>query len=88
MIFVFTMDGCIHCKNLKSKLKQEKINFYELEVSENEVLWESILEITKEDVLPTILIKQEIKDTGIILVPGVDFFSENEAIELIRKKDL
>jgi len=84
-IFVFTIDGCIHCRNLKKKLKESNILFNELEVNENEDLWEEIVEKTKEDILPTIFIKQGDDGSGIILIPGIDFFSEDEAIDLIKK---
>lgn len=84
-VFVFTIDGCVHCRNLKKSLKQSNILFNELEVYENEELWEEIVEKTKEDVLPTIFIKQDDDGSGVLFIPGVDFFSEDEAIDLIKK---
>ena len=41
-IIVFTLRGCFHCKVLKSKLNQENIGFTEIEVSDNQKIWDQV----------------------------------------------
>lgn len=83
-IFVFTIEGCIHCQNLKSKLNDEQILFNELDIYENEEIWEEIVNKTNEDIVPTVFIMKDNDGQGILLIPGVDFFSEDEVVTLIN----
>ena len=39
-INIFSMKGCPHCDNLKNKLKENNIEFVEIDINENELLYE------------------------------------------------
>ena len=55
-IKVFSMKGCRHCDKLKNKLTENKIDFVEIDVDENEKQWKSFSKKVKSELLPAILI--------------------------------
>ena len=84
-IILFTLDNCIHCKSLKKRLKSESIPFSEIEISNNEKIWNEVVNQTGHNSLPTVYIKKENSDTGPVYVAGVDFMSDEEGIIIIKK---
>jgi glutaredoxin len=84
-IILFTLDNCIHCKSLKKRLKSESISYSEIEITNNEKIWNEVVNQTGHNSLPTVYIKKENSDTGPVYVAGVDFMSDNEAINIIKK---
>jgi glutaredoxin len=83
-IVIFTLNGCSHCQSLKQKLKEISIDFTEIEVNANEDIWKQVVNQTGEDVLPTVFIKKENDENGPVYVPGRDFQSEDEIVEIIK----
>jgi glutaredoxin len=53
---IFSMKGCPHCDTLKNKLRENKIDFVEIDVDENEKLYEKFSKKVENDFLPAILI--------------------------------
>ena len=45
-VVIFTLNGCSHCTNLKTKLTEETISFTEIEITDNEKIWDSVVEQT------------------------------------------
>lgn len=84
-LLIFTLNGCGHCKTLKSKLKELSLPFTEVEITKNEKLWNQVVQQTKLDFLPTFFIKQEDTDSGPVFCPTRDFNNEEEALEIIKK---
>jgi glutaredoxin len=84
-LLLFTLTTCGHCKDLKEKLRNESIPFTEIEVNQNQKLWNQVVEQTKNEFLPTFYIKTEGSDTGPIFCPDKDFKDNDEAIEIIKK---
>lgn len=82
---IFTLDGCSHCKTLKEELKKQSIPYTEFEVNKSRKIYDAILEITKEDALPTVYLQNPETDSGPVFVAGRDFNTKEEAIEKIRK---
>jgi glutaredoxin len=82
---IFTLDGCSHCKTLKEEFKKQGIPYTEFEVNKFRTIYDSILEITKNDALPTVYLQNPETDSGPVFVAGRDFNSKEEAIEKIRK---
>ena len=82
---IFTLDGCSHCKTLKEELKKESIPYTEFEVNKFRKIYDSILEVTKNDALPTVYLQNPDTDSGPVFVAGRDFNTKEEAIEKIRK---
>jgi glutaredoxin len=84
-VLVFTLNGCGHCIDLKKELIQRDLPFIEIEVSNNQKIWDQVVNQTGHNVLPTIFIKRENTDDGLVYVPGKDFQNTEEAVEIIKK---
>lgn len=79
VINVFSMKGCPHCENLKNKLKENQIDFVELDIDDNELLYERFSKKVNNDFLPAILIGKT------AYVPDKSFNTIDEAVELVKK---
>jgi glutaredoxin len=84
-IIVFTLNGCSHCKILKTKFKESSIPFTEIEITANQKIWDKVVEQTGHNVLPTVFIKIEGTDEGPIFIPGKDFQNPDDLIPKIQK---
>ena len=78
-ISVFSMKGCPHCDNLKNKLKENNIDFVELDIDDNELLYERFSKKVNNDFLPAILVGKT------AYVPEKSFTTIDEAVELVKK---
>ena len=83
-IIVFSMDGCTHCKSLKKRLTSEGLEYNEIEVLKNKSIWDSVVEQTKLDYVPTVFIRSEGSPNGPVFCPERDFENEDELLELIK----
>lgn len=84
-VLLFTLNGCSHCKTLKEKLREESIPFTEIEVTQNQKLWNQVVQQTNNEFLPTFFIKTEGTDEGPVFCPDKDFKDNDEALEIIKK---
>ncbi len=82
---IFTLDGCSHCKTLKEELNKQGIQYTEYEINKFRDLYKAIMEVTKEDALPTVYLQNPETKSGPVFVAGRDFNSKEEAIAKIRK---
>jgi glutaredoxin len=78
-INVFSMKGCPHCDNLKNKLKENNIEFVELDIDDNNLLYERFSKKVDNEFLPAILIGKT------AYVPERSFTTIDEAVELVKK---
>jgi len=78
-ISVFSMKGCPHCDNLKNKLKENNIEFVEIDIDENELLYERFSKKVNNEFLPAILVGKT------AYVPEKSFTTIYEAVELVKK---
>ena len=85
IIIVFTLDGCTHCVSLKKKLKQNEINFHEVEVGANPQIWDEVVKQTGHNALPTVYVSLDGGDEGPVYVPERDYESQEDLIEKIKK---
>jgi glutaredoxin len=83
-IIVFTLNGCFHCNELKKKLIKENIDFTELEIDENKKIWNSVVEQTGYNSLPTVFIGLNGEDEGPIFVPERDYESQEDLVGKIK----
>ena len=79
-VIVFSMDGCPHCDNLKTKLKENNIQFTEKDVDKHEVLYESFSTKVDSEYLPAILIGKR------AYIPERSFQTIDQAVELIQTR--
>ncbi len=78
-INIFSMKGCPHCDNLKNKLKENNIEFVELDIDDNNLLYERFSKKVDNEFLPAILIGKT------AYVPEKSFTTIDEAVELVKK---
>ena len=78
-INVFSMKGCPHCDNLKNKLKENNIEFVEIDIDDNNLLYERFSKKVDNEFLPAILIGKT------AYVPEKSFTTIDEAVELVKK---
>ena len=77
---VFSMKGCPHCDNLKNQLKENNIDFIELDVDKHEELYEKFSKKVNNEYLPAILIEKT------AFLPDRSFQTINEAVELVKRR--
>ena len=78
-INVFSMKGCPHCDNLKNKLKENNIEFVEIDIDDDNLLYERFSKKVDNEFLPAILIGKT------AYVPERSFTTIDEAVELVKK---
>jgi glutaredoxin len=83
-IVVFTMDGCGHCKSLKNRLDEISIPYIDIEINQNEHIWNQVVSQTGHNLIPTVFIQNDDSDNGLVFVPGRDYESEDDIIEKIK----
>ena len=59
--------------------------YSEIEISNNQSIWDQVVEQTGHNLLPTIYITQDDSDEGMVFVPGRDHKNEDEAIQIVEK---
>jgi glutaredoxin len=75
----------MHCNNLKNKLTEETIEFVNIDIEQNQQLWNSLTSQTKLNFVPQVFIKKEGTNDGPVFVPSRDFNSIDEIVEIIKK---
>ena len=84
-LIIFTLNGCDHCNSLKKRLNSLSYSFNEIEISNNQNIWNQVVEQTGYNLLPTLYITQDDSDEGMVFVPGRDHKNEDEAIQIVEK---
>ena len=85
IIYVFTLDGCVHCDDLKTELLNQNIDYNEVNTDEYPDVWNLVVEQTKQEYVPVIMIiNDEEGNEGKIYTPINDFKSLNEIIDIIN----
>jgi len=76
---IFSMKGCPHCENLKNKLNENNIDYIDIDVDDNEDLYEVFSKKVDNQYLPAILMGKT------AFVPDKSFQTIDEAVELVKK---
>ena len=81
MVRVYTIPECSYCKELKEILKNEGIEFVDINVNlpEHEKEYNKLVELTKSNDVPIVKVEKQ------LLVPNVSFRSIREAADLTKK---
>ena len=83
-IIVFTLKGCGHCVDLKKSLNDLSIPYNEIEVTENQKIWDKVVEQTGHNSLPTVYIGLNGGDEGPVFVPGRDYEGKEDLLKKIK----
>lgn len=81
MVRIYTIEDCPYCNELKGILKNEGVEFVEVDVNkpENEAEFNKLYEITKCDDVPMVKVGNQ------LLIPNTSFRSIREAADLTKK---
>jgi len=83
-VYIFTMNGCPYCLELKNALTESNIPYREFTIHENRHIWDQIVKQTGFRNLPTVYIKEGDSDVGPVYIPGKDFDTIQEIIDIIK----
>lgn len=84
-IVVFTLNGCSHCDELKENLDSLSIPYHDIEITQNEKIWNKVVSQTGFNVLPTVFIPTDSEGNGTIYIPGRDFQNKDEIVQIIKR---
>lgn len=81
MVKIYSIPECPYCTELKDMLKNEGVEFVDVNVNlpENEAEYKKVSELTKSDDVPVVRVGKQ------LLVPNVSFRSIREAADLTKK---
>lgn len=84
---LYTMKGCDHCRKMKRKLRENRINFIDRDVDKHENEYEDLKKIIHSDYVPIFMIIEESDDlaTPYFYVPGQSFKDFDDAIDIIKE---
>lgn len=85
-VIVYTMKNCPFCHEFKEILTKEGIEFYDRDIDENEDEYNLFSEITKNDMVPALLIIEggEENPESFLYAPENDYDELNEAVDIIK----
>lgn len=87
IVVLYSMDGCPHCTNIKSMLKENNIDYLEHNIREYEKEYNEFVKETKNEYLPAftlIKINRENDYEVDFLTPDDSFNDLNEAVDKIK----
>lgn len=81
MVTVYTIKDCPYCNELKGLLKENEIEFNEIDIYNEDYKEEvdKVMEISKADQVPIVRVGAQ------LLVPDVSFQSINECLEITKR---
>lgn len=84
-VIIYTMKGCPHCKELKKKLDNLNVEYFDRDIDEYSDEYKLFVEVTDNDLVPSLLILEEngVDYKSYIYVPDVDYYEIDEAINII-----
>jgi glutaredoxin len=84
-LIVFTMEGCPYCYEFKDKLKNEKIDFIDMDINENEEEYDMFMKIVDNDLVPAVMIVDENGGPSTFMAPDRDYQDLDDAIQKIKQ---
>jgi glutaredoxin len=78
------MEGCPYCYDFKNMLKEEKIEFLDLDINKNEEEYSMFTQIVENDLVPAFMIVDDQNNNTVFMAPDRDFQDLDEAINLIK----
>ena len=83
-IVIFTLETCYHCKSLKKRLKNDEIPYVDVDIDENQEIWNEVVNQTGHNVVPSVYIQKDEMENGPIYIPGKDFEDEETIVKIIK----
>tara|TARA_Y100001963_G_C6456683_1_gene298246 strand:- start:31 stop:420 length:390 start_codon:yes stop_codon:yes gene_type:complete len=77
-VIIYAKETCPYCKEIKDKLKQNKIDFKVRFTNEFEEEWQQVILLTSMPILPTICYEDE------FFIAGRDFNSPDHLVNILK----
>jgi glutaredoxin len=84
-INIFTMMGCKACERLKIELNEQNIPHKVFDINEHKTIWDEIRKQTGQDAVPTLYVKEENEDKGLVYAPFRDYKNHEDLMKIIKK---
>jgi glutaredoxin len=84
-VFVYTMDTCPYCLQMKELLDESKVVYTERNCDDYEMQYALLVDHTKNEFIPAIEIRDDEKFTKRYLTPDRDFHDLPDAVTLIKE---
>ncbi len=88
LLFVFTMDGCPYCVQMKDQLKESKIDFIERDIFEYNDEYEMFVEVTQNDFVPAFMIIEnpdKENEKSYLFAPDRDYEDIESGVSIIKE---
>ncbi len=88
LLFIFTMEGCPYCVQMKDNLKESKIDFIERDIFEHKDEYEMFVEVTQNDFVPAFMIIENPDKDGeksYLFAPDRDYEDIEEGVSIIKE---
>ena len=88
LLFVFTMDGCPFCVQMKDQLKESKIDFIERDIFEHNDEYEMFVEVTQNDFVPAFMIIEnpdKENEKSYLFAPDRDYEDIESGVSIIKE---
>lgn len=88
LLFVFTMDGCPYCVQMKDQLKESKIDFIERDIFEHNDEYEMFVEVTQNDFVPAFMIienPEKENEKSYLFAPDRDYEDIESGVSIIKE---
>jgi glutaredoxin len=88
LLFIFTMEGCSFCVQMKDKLKESNIDFIERDIFEHNDEYEMFVEVTQNDFVPAfMIIENPDKDNekSHLFAPDRDYEDIDGGVSIIKE---
>ncbi len=88
LLFIFTMEGCQFCVQMKDKLKESNIDFIERDIFEHNDEYEMFVEVTQNDFVPAfMIIENPDKDNekSHLFAPDRDYEDIDGGVSIIKE---
>lgn len=87
ILLVYTMKGCPFCEDFKQKLTENKIEFYERDIHENEEEYDMFTQITENEYVPAFMIVEspDVEPNSLLFAPGRDFDDLDQGVGIIKE---
>jgi glutaredoxin len=85
-LVLFTMEGCPHCYDFKSSLKEGDITFIEMDINKHPEEYKMFSQITENEYVPAFMIVDDQTNLAEYFAPDRDYNELDEAIKIVKEK--
>ena len=86
-LYLFTMEGCPHCQDMKKLLDESGIAYEVRDIDEYEEEYEEFQKIVENDYVPAFMIVESPNEVpnSLLFAPGRDFNELEEGVDIIKE---